>query len=53
MTNQITRRWVNEHGEGHWVYSNGYSEMHVDDSELDMKEAEEVLSKELKEKESE
>lgn len=30
----VTKEWVNEHGEGHWLVSNGIYSEYCDDSEL-------------------
>lgn len=31
---EVTKKWVNEHGEGHWEVSDGVSTIACDDSEL-------------------
>lgn len=34
MDGIITKKWVNEHGEGHWLITCGDYQIHCDDGEL-------------------
>ena len=46
----IVKEWVDENGIGHWKLSNGVSDIHVDDNENEIKDAETELLGEMKNK---